>query len=579
MAQVPYSPVPQVAPSSQALPSPSADVPAAAFGGDVAQAIGGLGKAMESSANELFGRAVALQNLNNETEASEAESTFMIEAGKLHADFNALQGKARVDAFPAHQQALEQLRGKIGDGLGNEMSRKLYTTRSRATLGRTLFNAAGAAATANKQWTTGVVQSSLDLAVKTIEDNPKDEGLFQQQLGKIKKAALDLSAQMGFGEGSPQEVEAVTKAISKAWSQRLVGLSRTSPFEAQKLLEANKTKMISDDFLKADTSVRTQVRAVGSANIANEVWAAGQETPGRPARTLEQMEVEAERKAKSIDPDDPILANTAVAAVRTKFNQAKHATTQERLTNEQIVLGALQSGARNEQELLADQKVAAAFEALPSSSALKKSPLNYQLNKYNTQRDIEVQDANWLRLRGLSISNPIDFLNTNLNAENLSNEKRDWLLNQRDKLIKQQGADPRVTQAMRMLRGTYGAQMEALKIFTRDKDSPADYDKFTGALAIALDDYVATNKKPADANTIIKEIGPNLMKSVTEEGRVWGLFGDRKTNFFKPGTHTSNYEKFEKDYQAKIPQATSEQIYRAYQRAMYQHFYGKKTSE
>src|SRR5581483_2698427 len=100
MPQVPYQPVPQVAPSEAATPGVRVNAPTEAFGGASAAATEGLGKGFEQAGNELFGRAVALQQLANETEAREADAQYMLQAGDLHAKFNALEGKERVNAFP-----------------------------------------------------------------------------------------------------------------------------------------------------------------------------------------------------------------------------------------------------------------------------------------------------------------------------------------------------------------------------------------------------------------------------------------------------------------------------------------------
>ena len=69
MAQVPYSPVPAIAPTEAATPKPSVNAPAAAFGAAAGEAMSGLGRTLERTGDELFGRAIAIQNLNNETEA------------------------------------------------------------------------------------------------------------------------------------------------------------------------------------------------------------------------------------------------------------------------------------------------------------------------------------------------------------------------------------------------------------------------------------------------------------------------------------------------------------------------------
>src|SRR5258708_2202373 len=48
-------------------------VPAAAFGGEGAQAVSGLGRTVAGAGDEIFSRAIALQNLQNAAEATEAD--------------------------------------------------------------------------------------------------------------------------------------------------------------------------------------------------------------------------------------------------------------------------------------------------------------------------------------------------------------------------------------------------------------------------------------------------------------------------------------------------------------------------
>ena len=85
MARVPYTGVPEASPALHPAPSISVATPIAAFGGASAAAEGELGKQLERSGDELFQRAVAMQQLSNATEASEANVKFMSEAGEVHA--------------------------------------------------------------------------------------------------------------------------------------------------------------------------------------------------------------------------------------------------------------------------------------------------------------------------------------------------------------------------------------------------------------------------------------------------------------------------------------------------------------
>ena len=474
MAQIPYSPVPTVAPSEAPTPGFRLNTPEGAFGGGVAGATQGLGQSISSTGNELFGRAIAMQQLANESEAREADSNYMVAAGDLHAKYNSLQGKAAVDAYPEYTKNLKELRVKMRDGLSSQISQKMFDAQSLGTMGRSIFNGAGHAASETKKYAIGTVTAQMELDAKSVDDTPNDEALFKDKLKRVQDGARELSALQGLGPGSPQEQALMLKATSKLWAQRLVGQSRTAPFEAAKALDANKTMMTQDDYLRVDGVVRTQGRAVGSANIANQVY--------NPDKTLKDMEDDAKAEAKRLAPDDPLLAQAATSAVQQKYNQDKHATASEKASNEQTVLMAIQRGVKNDQELLADPTVAAAYNALPPNSTLRKKPLNYQITTYNNDRDQEEQNKNLMRLRGLAKNDPAGFLNTDIQDLKLNQGQRNEVLVLRDKVIKQAGGDVRVQHAMMDLRGARAAELNALKIYKRDPNVPEDYDKFTGMI-------------------------------------------------------------------------------------------------
>ncbi len=74
MAQVPYSPVPSVAPGGVPQSRFHADVSEATFGGNIGAALGNLGGQLQRSGNELFERGIAMQTLYNQSEAQERRS-------------------------------------------------------------------------------------------------------------------------------------------------------------------------------------------------------------------------------------------------------------------------------------------------------------------------------------------------------------------------------------------------------------------------------------------------------------------------------------------------------------------------
>src|SRR5882757_1406898 len=141
MPQVPYSPIPQPG-QMVGTPKVSVNTPEAAFGGAVGQALRGAGQQLEHSGDEIFRRAVALQDLRNETDAKEADAQYMMKVGELHANFSALQGRAAADAYPEYMQNIQKLRQDMRGDLPNDAARKMFDSPSLSTMGRTIFNGA-----------------------------------------------------------------------------------------------------------------------------------------------------------------------------------------------------------------------------------------------------------------------------------------------------------------------------------------------------------------------------------------------------------------------------------------------------
>ena len=182
MPQVPYSGVPDVAPQDDPLPRYSADTPIAAFGGATAHALTELGGSFSKDGEELWQRADAMQQLKNSSAANEAAANYQEQAGKLHADFSALQGKDAVEAYPNYIANLKQARKSIGDGLDNPIAQKLYENESLSIQGRTIFNGAGHAASENKAYSIGASAARVQSAYNAALVDPTDEKGFQEHL-------------------------------------------------------------------------------------------------------------------------------------------------------------------------------------------------------------------------------------------------------------------------------------------------------------------------------------------------------------------------------------------------------------
>ncbi len=266
MPQVPYTPVPSVRPGGPATPQISVRT---GDWGVVGRAMEHLGSTVEASGNELFSRAMALQQLQNETEATEAIAKQELGSGQLHTQYSALQGKNAVDGFDQYQKDQDKLRTGIRDTLSNPMAQRMYDRASLGIMNRNIFNGAGHAATQQKVWADGAANSRIDAAAHQAGVNPEDDKAFEGQLGTISDAVKQKAELWGWSDD--QFNDELGKAKSRAWEKRIDQLSRTNPFAAQKLLEEHGKELRGDDLTRAQGIVKQQRDTTGARNISTSV--------------------------------------------------------------------------------------------------------------------------------------------------------------------------------------------------------------------------------------------------------------------------------------------------------------------
>ena len=271
MPNVPYSGVPSVAPQMDATPRFTADARPESFGVNVWQAVRGLGQTTEKVGDEVFARGIAMQDLYNHSEAQQADADYMQKAGELHAQYSSLQGKDAVDAYPKYISDLQDARKGLRDGLSNDMSAKLFDSQSLSTMGRTIFNGAGHAATQNKVYALGASKARVDAIGDRTLGTPQDEDAFQDGLADTED---EIRAQ---GQLQGQAPEAVDQAVSQAksglWGQRIKGLVKTQPITAGKMLDqaVKDGEVQGEDIGKLTNLVQQSRNTVGARMVSHDV--------------------------------------------------------------------------------------------------------------------------------------------------------------------------------------------------------------------------------------------------------------------------------------------------------------------
>lgn len=299
-SQVPYTGVPTVQPSFDATPSMSANLPVDAFGSGVANAIGHLGKAVEGAGNEIWARATAMQQLNEQANAANAVAEFTTAMGEKYANYTTLSGKAAVDGYKPYIDDLNTTREAIGQKLNSPYAQKVYLQESRSIQARSVFSAAAHSGREGKSYAIGSAQAVVDANNNSVGLAPQDEETYQAAL----KSNAERITHMGELQGwSPRKTKnQIQIENSTATLQRIQGLAKSDVVGAQKVLDAavKAGNITGTDLGKAQTYIRSQRLSVATRQEASRMMAGDNTNFGSGKVPIENV-MEAIRTNESTD--------------------------------------------------------------------------------------------------------------------------------------------------------------------------------------------------------------------------------------------------------------------------------------
>lgn len=561
MPRIPYEPY------STAQPDPAGErvnvnPSPAAFGENVGAAIEHLGATGEQVGNELFQRAIALQELQNQTDARNAQTDFATKSSILHAKFNSLEGKAASDALPQFLKDQADLRTSIRNGLGSPMARQYYDADSLPFMQRNVFSASAHAGEALKTGVIGTAQSSVDIAAKTFI-NPQDETEYDHKIQTVTDAANTIAGAKNWSDEQKQDY--ILTQTSKLRAAQITQVAHTDPVNAITILDRHKEDMTQQDYDLTMDRVRAANRAVGGVNLANSVYDS--------TKTLAQMEELIKEKSPGLAHGDPLFEKDAITALRGKYNQEKYATAQDTHATTQAIWqdGIMQPGVTNIQQLRAIPGMAEKIDSLPPD--VQKNIPSW-INSYQAATTKKANEANFTRLMGMSYNDHEGFLNETARIDtinNLSQPQIRKLMAVRAALIKNPQDDPRVGRAMQWMRQTHSSELQALGIYRRDPNNPDSFDHYTGALESAIDVWNEEKGKPPSFKEITDEIGPQVIKQ-----RAGEHFWSSNRPFFDQTVPQGWGDDLKRDAEQRgEAPPTDEEIYRAYVRTQFINLYKK----
>lgn len=510
MARAPYEPFDTTAPFNPRQPREQLDVNATGegFGANIGAAIEHLGVTGENVSNELFQRAVAIQNLKNEKDATDQVVNTNQQIAMENKNFEALGEQAgNPDNLKAHLDKINQLRLDGRSKLTNPTAQQMFDREAASIQNRSVFTAGEISGNAFKKSVIGTAEAQMDLDTRAWTD-PQDEGEFDQKASTIQRNSATVAGAAGLD--STQEQDYTFKRTSALRESQIHQLALTNSNAALDMLDRPdiKKQMGDDAWNKAYDFAINQNRTVGATYLTNQIYDAK-----KPLAEMEQeVRDKATKLARGSDQDKSIFVNNAVNALRTRFNQDKWTDQQQEHTFQQSIYDAINSGKyKSVQEMQADPTIGVAVNGVSGSF---RETLQSKLNSYWKAKDQQGNEENYHRLWGEAASDPQKFLNEDLYdfTTQLNDQQRGKLLMIRNQILKGAGpaADPQVTKAAAAIKRIFPNSVP--------QQGTDAYNSFMGTLQGELEDYLSQKKGKITSPDEYEKIGRAVLSTVPHTG-------------------------------------------------------------
>ena len=245
----------------------------------VARALGQFGQQLDRTGGVAARQAILDQEVQNDTEATEAITGLSRSVNEEWARFSELQGTAATEAFPAFRERIRSAGQSVLEGTTNPRVRQMLAGRvSQITEG--MIGSASAWNTRQTRVANGQAQEGL--ASQAIQDGMRDR-LNPQGLSAALDRGLSAIGQLGRLNGwAPETLRQQEAAFrGRFYSGVIASVAETDPLAAQRMFDA----------------VRNDMDAAAQVRIENMLTA--------PVRRREIAQELQRVVAPSADPDSP----------------------------------------------------------------------------------------------------------------------------------------------------------------------------------------------------------------------------------------------------------------------------------
>lgn len=226
--------------------------------GRVGAGVQDIGAAIGQGADVLAQHAIRFQGMQNETAAKDADVKGMVAIGKLENDYYSKEGKNALDAYPAFQKGVQDLRSQMMANMPNAAAARMFDQVFARRVGYSVTAGSRYAAQQSKVYMTQTSEARVQASIDDATRHYNDPAWFQRSVGIVEDEARQQGEMMGW---SP-EVTAQHAATyrSEAWKARLMQVTDDNPQAALKMFEANSDQMDAQAQLQVEHGIRTAIK-------------------------------------------------------------------------------------------------------------------------------------------------------------------------------------------------------------------------------------------------------------------------------------------------------------------------------
>lgn len=481
----------------------------------VARSLDKLGAQFERAGDEIFNRATGLMELQNETAAKKAAIEYDTYENQQTLEFQKKQGDAASeDAVKAHVADLQKKRDDMASKMGNPQQKRMFDNATMHSLVNAGKSAYSHAAKEQRQAASGATDGRIaQLSDKFSKTDDIEES--QRLMDEVTKEFYGTKAPL---QGwSKDEADAQFKKLtSHMYSSKITDLSDSQPQRAKEILEANRDKILIDDYNRVSKTVETNLRARDSRNIADRV-----QQEMKDAKLEDKIE-RGRKDAEKANPNDPKLPWETEQRIITQHNIARKEEAEEHQRNWNKALDSANGYGtpegkkpRTREEYFAVTGAKEAFDSLSDTdknkillklvdNAKEDWPLTPEARKRHNElldeahsTDPEIREK-FMRRK-------------DIDEEHIPGKMRDDLRAiQRKMQEKGHEASPTIARAMKIVGNS---------IDNTFKDPNSSTGKaFRGALQIAIEEETKLNGGKPLSNDQIREIVGNLLSNDPDTG-------------------------------------------------------------